>query len=285
MNFPSLSQSKFHKSSLNAFIYRVAGCFENTMMVYHEKRWKEFYTIFLKDKNFRSTQDLYNNPQFTREILYVLKDAIKDFKFYIEPNDNDVIREAIRENNNRITTFLYPLHFVIYLNRQQRRYKINPKFMEQLMTFYKTHYGATFSDGEIYDYEYNMNKLYVLTLELIINEGFRDLASIDYDVLYVFNKLKYIAFSYLHRVLEKNLTDPIVIDKDEKLHEKSNEECIICLDKKKIRILCNTCNECKLCYMCAEKIKEKCPCCRTNNFKKIQHSTIQSAEQFFNLNK
>jgi hypothetical protein len=252
-------------------------------MVYDEKRWKKFYKNFLKDKNFRSHKELNNNPEFIRYIMCVLKDVIKDYKFGW---DGTELSDAETENNNMISTFFRPLHFVVYLNRQQRRYKINPNFMEQLMTFYETHYGATFK-RQSGGYEHNMNKLYVLTLELIIKEGIRDVESdeftgIDYDVLYVYNKLRYIAFSYCARVLEKNLPEPIVIDKDEKLHEKSNEECIICLDKKFIRFLCNTCNECKLCFMCAEKIKEKCPCCRTDNFKKRQHYIVESLEQKFN---
>jgi hypothetical protein len=275
MNFPSLTQSNIHKSSLKAFITRVADCFENTIMMYDAKRWKEFYKIFLKDKNFRSHKELNNNVEFIRYIMCVLKDAIKDYKYGFDIGNNDSLPyDAIRENNNMILTFLRPLHFEDYLNRQRRRYKINPNFMEQLMTFYETHYGATFIK-RYGGYEHNMNKLYVLTLEQIIKEGIREVESdrftgIDYDVEYIYNRLRYIAFSYCARVLEKNLPEPILIDKDEKLHEKSNEECIICLDKKIIRILCNTCNECKLCFMCAEKIKEKCPCCRTNNFKKIE---------------
>lgn len=286
MNFPSLSQSNFHKSSLKAFIGRVAHCFEITLMTYDAKRKKEFYEIFLKDKNFRHPRDLYNNPQHTRYILNVLKDVIKDYKFEIEPYEDD---EAITENNLMILRFFRPLHFELYLNRHHRRYKINPNFMEQLMTFYETHYGATFK--RYYGgYEYNMNKLYVLTLEQIIKEGIREYDSdrptgIYYDVYETYHRLKYIAFSYTHNILEKHLAERILIDKDEKLHEKSNEECIICLDKKFIRVVCNTCNECKLCYVCADKIKEKCPCCRTNDFKKRHYTSIENAEQFFNLNK
>ena len=198
-------------------------------------RKKEFYEIFLKDKNFRDPKDLYNKPLLQNYIMDVLKDVIKDYKFVIEPIED---YDAITENNRMITTFFRPLHFLIYLNRQHRRYKINPNFMEQLMTFYETHYGATFRRngcGGILDYGYNMNKLYVLTLEQIIKDGIRNYYSgrndMDYDVFYVYNSIKSVAFSYTYNLLQEYL-EVIVIDKDETLHEKSNEECIICLDKK-----------------------------------------------------
>jgi hypothetical protein len=235
------------------------------------------------DKNFRNAKDLNNYPEFTRYTLNVLKDIIKDYKFDIEPNEQNY--DEMAENNDMITTFFRPLHFQMYLNRQQLRYKMNANFMEKLMTFYETHYGATFRrcNG---GYEYNMNKLYVLTLEQIIKEGIREFDSdrftgIRGDVQCIYNRIVYIGYCFIHNILEKHLPT-IEIDKDIKLHENSNEECIICLDKKFIRVVCNTCNQCKLCYMCAEKIKEKCPCCRTEHFNKKK---VEGAEQFFGINK
>ena len=119
------------------------------------------------DKNLRYADDVYYNHEFGRYTLEVIKDIIKDYKFDIEPNEQNY--DEMAENNDRITTFFRPLHFQMYLNRQQRRYKINANFMEQLMKFYETHYGATFRrcNG---GYEYNINKLYQLTLEQIIKE-------------------------------------------------------------------------------------------------------------------
>ena len=277
MNFLPLSQSKLNKASLKAFVGRVAGCFDRTLMnVFTEQRVR-FYEIFLKDRNMGDTT---GNINYT---LNVLKDVIKDYKFRFDIGNNDY--DAIRENNNMILTFFYPLHFDEYLQIQHRRYKINANFMEQLMTFYETHYGATFI-RQYGGYVYNINKLYVLTLEQIIREGIWFFANLsnatrcDEVIIENFLELKNSTINFCE-VARIRFNNKNKIDEDEKLHEKSNEECIICLDKKFIRVLCKTCNECKLCSMCAEKIKDKCPCCRTNNFKKIQRS-IYDAINLFN---
>jgi hypothetical protein len=279
MNFPSLSQSNIHKSSLKAFISRVAGCFDRTLMDAFSDQRVRFYEIFLKDRNMGDTT---GNINYT---LNVLKDVIKDYKFGfdIEPYDD---YNEIKDNNKMIKTFFNPLDFEEYIQcRQTRRYKINANFMEQLMTFYETHYGATFI-RRYGGYVHNMNKLYVLTLEQIIREGIWFFANLsnatrcDEVIIENFLELKNSTINF-YEVAKQRFNIKNKIDEDEKLHEESNQECIICLDKKFIRILCNTCNECKLCYVCAQKIKDKCPCCRTNNFKKIQRS-IYDAINLFN---